>query len=187
MNMNKAKMAWLGIFLGLFFLTGAVSASANPLQVFVKAGFKEVFEKLTKQRSKELVEAYIRAGGDLSKEALERATREAMERAWLETGEFFAVSKWSPAAREIFKQGVRKAGFKGSDALIERLFFSDALDSVTRFAFNEAAEQANREVAREIQKEVIDEALEIGLMNAKRQLKELAAQRTLKRAPVPVP
>ena len=78
--MKRTKMACFGMLLGVFFLTGMVSVSAN-LQAMLKAGVKEVAEVVCKQRAKELVRIYIKAGGDLSREALERAARESVERA----------------------------------------------------------------------------------------------------------
>ena len=116
--MKQTKMVWLGIFLSLFFLAGAVSASANP-RPMLNAGFKEVLEEFCKKRSKELVKAYIKAGGDLSQEALERAARESMDRAFKEA-ETVLRHQLRLLFRKVFNRGVRRAGYKDTGEIIRR-------------------------------------------------------------------
>ena len=174
--MRQTKMVWLGIFLSLFFLAGTVSASANPLHM-LKVGFKEVLEELCKKRSKELVRAYILAGGDLSQEALERVARESVDRAFKETTETVSRYQLQPLFRTVFNRGVRRAGYKVTEEVIERQVLPGLVDTSTKLAMDIVLEQAEREVAQEILDELIKERI-------RNRCLAFEAWRALKRAPV---
>jgi len=141
--MSKSKFMVAAVLIGVFFFLNTVSVSADPAVVGkgVEQGFKYLFQKVGKKAAaKAMKKALKETGEEITYKTLEKAGREAAEKAFLNANK--------KAVRKFFEEGARKTGEKlPYTALYQANLWNEA---AARAAFSKAKNEVVKEASVEV-------------------------------------